>query len=89
MDVVDAQLKQSNTPLPRIPPVRGRLGFDARFKGFSVKPELVLSNAQRQIFATETGTAGSRASTCCRARRAVHLHGAVFLTTITSSSGFF
>lgn len=58
MDVVDAQRKESNTPLPRIPPLRGRIGFDARYKGLSVKPELILAGSQHQIFSTETRTAG-------------------------------
>jgi iron complex outermembrane receptor protein len=70
MDVVDAKLTRSvssrttgfvtptNTPLPRIPPLRGRLGVEARFRGFSVRPEVVLAAAQGDIFPTETRTAG-------------------------------
>jgi iron complex outermembrane receptor protein len=58
MDYVDAQLKQSNTPLPRIPPLRGRIGAEARWKGFALKPEVVLASAQHQIFPSETRTAG-------------------------------
>ena len=57
-DAVDAQLRGSHVPLPRIPPVRGRIGLDFRHGTFTVRPELVLSNRQFQIFPTETETAG-------------------------------
>ncbi len=70
MDIVNAKLTRSvtsqttgfltpsNTPLPRIPPLRGRLGVEARYKGFSVRPEVVIAGAQDDIFTTETRTAG-------------------------------
>mgnify|MGYP001594569189 CR=1 FL=1 len=58
LDVVDARLRAAGTPLPRIPPVRGRIGFDARYKQLSLRPGLVLANAQRKIFPSETPTAG-------------------------------
>jgi iron complex outermembrane receptor protein len=58
MDYVDAQIKASRTPLPRIPPLRGRVGLEYRAGNLSIKPELILSNAQHQIFSTETPTAG-------------------------------
>jgi iron complex outermembrane receptor protein len=57
-DAVDAQLRDTRTPLPRIPPVRGRIGFDWRRGGFNVRPEVALANRQWQIFPTETPTAG-------------------------------
>jgi iron complex outermembrane recepter protein len=57
-DAVRAELRQTDTPLPRIPPLRGRLGFDARYKGLSVRPTLILSNDQERLFPTETRTAG-------------------------------
>lgn len=57
-DVVDAQIRESKTPLPRIPPVRGRAGIDWRRGGFNVRPELMLTNRQWQVFPTETPTAG-------------------------------
>ena len=57
-DAVRARLTDTGTPLPRIPPVRGRIGFDARYKGLSVKPEVVLANSQNGVFTTETPTAG-------------------------------
>jgi iron complex outermembrane recepter protein len=57
-DIVDAQLTGSRTPLPRIPPVRGRVGLDFRRGGLNVRPELMMTNRQWQIFPTETPTAG-------------------------------
>ncbi len=57
-DMVDAKLTDLNVYLPRIPPVRARLGFDARYHGFSLKPEVILSNVQRNVFTIETPTAG-------------------------------
>jgi iron complex outermembrane receptor protein len=58
LDYVNAALKDTATPLPRIPPLRGRFGFDVRYRGLSVKPSLIMVNAQERIFPTETRTAG-------------------------------
>ena len=58
LDFVDAQDTQTHTPLPRIPPLRGRVGLEYRHKGFSLRPELVLANRQSQTFDLETPTAG-------------------------------
>jgi iron complex outermembrane receptor protein len=58
MDAVSARLKQDDTPLPRIPPLRGRIGFEALYKGLRVKPELALADAQDETFPAETRTAG-------------------------------
>ena len=58
VDRVSAELTATGTPLPRIPPLRGRLGLDARRRGFSLKPEIVLASAQDDIYPTETRTAG-------------------------------
>src|SRR6188472_411774 len=57
-DFVDAQLRLNNTPLPRIPPGRGRVGVDFRYKALSVAPEVVLARRQDEVFPTETETAG-------------------------------
>lgn len=57
-DAVDAQLQESRLPLPRIPPVRGRVGLDWNHGAFNIRPELLLSNRQWQVFPTETPTAG-------------------------------
>lgn len=48
----------SGTPLPRIPPLRARIGFDWRWKDLSIRPEGILAADQDDIFPTETRTAG-------------------------------
>jgi iron complex outermembrane receptor protein len=58
LDYVNAGLTDTDTPLPRIPPLRGRIGLDGRYGGFSVKPEVVVASDQERIFPTETPTAG-------------------------------
>ncbi len=70
LDWVDAQLESatisptsavvtpSGTPLPRIPPLRGRVGFEFLYKGLSLRPEVVMGNEQDSTFTTETRTAG-------------------------------
>ena len=57
-DYVNAELKDTHTPLPRIPPMRGRFGVDWRYKAFDLKPEATLVKDQDRIFPTETRTAG-------------------------------
>lgn len=71
LDIVNAELTSSvtspstgvvtpsGTPLPRIPPLRGRLGVDLHYKGFSLRPEGVFSDAQDQLFVNETRTSGA------------------------------
>jgi len=58
MDYVNAKLTATNTPLPRIPPLRGRIGIEALYKGFRFYPEAVMSSNQDRVFPTETPTAG-------------------------------
>ena len=58
MDYVSARLRADDTPLPRIPPLRGRAGLDIRYRDLSVRPELRLAGRQDQIFPTETETPG-------------------------------
>jgi iron complex outermembrane receptor protein len=57
-DYVNAQLKETGTPLPRIPPMRARVGLDWRYKGFNVRPEASFVRDQERIFPTETRTPG-------------------------------
>jgi iron complex outermembrane receptor protein len=38
--------------------LRGRLGFEVQYKGLQLKPEMILADAQSEIFSTETRTAG-------------------------------
>jgi iron complex outermembrane receptor protein len=58
-DYVDANLTVGNRMnLPRIPPARGRLGLDYFYKGFSLRPEMLVVNRQWQVAPNETPTAG-------------------------------
>ena len=57
-DTVKARILSTDTPLPRIPPTRGRIGLDFRFNGLSIRPEAVLVDRQNDIFPRETPTAG-------------------------------
>ncbi|MFN7934778.1 MAG: TonB-dependent receptor [Bryobacteraceae bacterium] len=57
LDYVNAELK-SGMALPRIPPLRGRAGFDFRSGNFSLRPEVRMAGAQERLFETETRTAG-------------------------------
>ncbi|HYE15139.1 MAG TPA: TonB-dependent receptor, partial [Pyrinomonadaceae bacterium] len=57
LDAVNAQL-DDGTPLPRIPPLRGRVGLDWRYRGLSLRPEAVMVSDQEELFPTETRTAG-------------------------------
>ena len=56
-DYVNAELK-SGTPLPRISPMRGRVGLDLHYKNASVRPEFVAVGDQTRVFINETPTAG-------------------------------
>ena len=58
MDFVDAKATLTGTPLPRIPPLRGRVGIEYQRRGFSIRPELLLADRQSQTFDLETPTAG-------------------------------
>jgi len=60
LDWVDAELTTSGVPLPRIPPLRARVGLDFRHKGLSFNPEVVLTDDQDRIYTTgsETRTSG-------------------------------
>ncbi len=78
VDYVRGELIPQNKPLPRIPPLRGTLGLDWRYKAFSVRPELVLANRQLRVFDHETPTAGYAAfnlntSYAFVTRRAAHI----------------
>ena len=58
MDFVDAQDTDTNTPLPRIPPLRGKAGVDWSWRGLRIEPELILASQQHQTFTGETRTPG-------------------------------
>ena len=58
LDYVNAKLTDTNTPLPRIPPLRARAGLELRFKNLLLNPEIVMANRQDRLFPNETPTAG-------------------------------
>jgi iron complex outermembrane receptor protein len=58
LDYVNAKLTDDDTPLPRIPPLRGRVGMEFRYKNLLVNPEFTLAQDQDRFFPTETRTAG-------------------------------
>jgi iron complex outermembrane receptor protein len=58
VDYVSAELTELNKPLPRIPPLRGTLGLDWRYKALGVRPEVILVNRQSRVFDNERPTAG-------------------------------
>lgn len=58
VDYVNAELTDTNTPLPRIPPLRGRVGVQFTYKGLVVTPEAILSKDQNRLFPLETRTPG-------------------------------
>jgi iron complex outermembrane receptor protein len=58
--LVDAKLKDSNEPLPRIPPFSTRVAVDwLPTNGLQLRPELILTSEQDKTFNTETPTAGA------------------------------
>lgn len=58
LDYVNSELTNTGTPLPRIPPLRARVGFEAFAKGFRINPEVVMAQDQNRLFTTEERTAG-------------------------------
>jgi iron complex outermembrane receptor protein len=57
-DYVNAKLTAGNEWLPRIPPLRGRVGLDYRHGNLAVRPELALAWRQDRLAPNETPTAG-------------------------------
>ncbi len=57
-DYVKAELTTTKTPLPRIPPLRGRIGLELRYKGLLLNPEVTMAKDQNRLFPNETRTAG-------------------------------
>lgn len=56
-DYVNAQLA-TGQPLPRIAPMRGRIGLDLHYQNFSLRPEFLTVGRQDRVFNNETPTAG-------------------------------
>ena len=57
-DYVRADLAGTKTPIPRIPPLRGRAALDFHYNNFTLNPEVVASSDQNRLFPTETRTPG-------------------------------
>ncbi|HUQ91163.1 MAG TPA: TonB-dependent receptor [Bryobacteraceae bacterium] len=57
LDAVNAELIPA-LPLPRIPPLRGRIGLEFRRGSFSIAPEWIVVNRQDRVYTNETPTAG-------------------------------
>jgi iron complex outermembrane receptor protein len=57
LDYVNAELK-GGPPLPRIPPLRARVGFEAFARGFRINPEVIMAQDQDRTFTNEERTAG-------------------------------
>ena len=58
IDYVRAELTELNKPLPRIPPLRGTVGFDWQYKNFSVRPEAIFAADQDRVYDNESPTGG-------------------------------
>ncbi len=58
IDYVNAELTATGTPLIRIPPLRGRLGFEFQMNGLRLFPELIMARDQDRVFINEDPTAG-------------------------------
>ena len=56
--LVDARLTSTNSPLPRIPPLRGTLSLEIPYGGFTISPELEFAARQGDVFRGETTTSG-------------------------------
>jgi iron complex outermembrane receptor protein len=50
MDYVNAELTQDRTPLPRIPPLRGKIGIEALFQNLRINPEVILGQTRTDSF---------------------------------------
>lgn len=79
VDTVDAELR-NGPPLPRITPLRARIGVDLRYKGLSVRPEAVFVGARKidSVFSLETPTRGYKlfnvnAAYTIATKRAAHI----------------
>ena len=53
---VEAELSDTNEPLPRIPPFRSRVSLDLPYRGLTVTPEWVFAAKRENVFGGETTT---------------------------------
>jgi iron complex outermembrane receptor protein len=84
LDYVNAELIDTDTPLPRIPPLRGRVGLEFLYKGLRFYPEAVMSKDQERLFPAETRTGGYAVFNVTGSYTLAHQHSA----HIFSLSGF-
>lgn len=57
-DYVNAGIISTGTPLPRIPPLRAKVGLEIRYRGLLLNPEVVMAQDQTRLFPNETRTPG-------------------------------
>lgn len=57
-DYVNAQDKREKIPLPRIPPLRSRLGLEWNWQAWRIEPEVIVAARQGRTFTGETETPG-------------------------------
>ena len=55
---MDAKLTATGEAVPRIPPLRGTLGLDVPYGGFTLSPRFMFASRQDDIFRGETATDG-------------------------------
>jgi iron complex outermembrane receptor protein len=79
-DYVNAELTQTSTPLPRIPPLRGRVGLEFTYKDLILKPEAVFASDQSRIFPLETRTPGYTVFNFAGSYLITHKHNAHIIT---------
>jgi len=58
LGMVSAELVDTGEPLPRIPPLRGRVSLDIPYLGFTISPEWAFAAVQDRLFRRETVTEG-------------------------------
>jgi iron complex outermembrane receptor protein len=87
LDYVNAELIDTRTPLPRIPPLRGVVGVEVIHKGFRFHPEVVMSKDQGNIFPTETRTPGYAVFNFTASYTIAKQHGAHTLSLNTFNVG--
>ncbi len=58
LDLVRGELRATNEPLPRIPPVRFRGGLRYRYNALQAGGDVVIAGEQDRVFGAETTTDG-------------------------------
>jgi iron complex outermembrane receptor protein len=86
-DYVNAEIKDTGTPLPRIPPLRGVVGIEANYRGFRFYPEIVMSKNQDRFFPTETETSGYAVFNITASYTIARQHGAHVFSVNTFNVG--